>query len=113
MRIKRGSFCRFYKDLYWGNSVKNRALVKWKLKMGSGQFGIYCVTKAMGMGGQLDIINSAFLKQKYYRYNPVLVYGIAEGYEEAVELVLRISQEASIAGFDGKLAEFLETKYKK
>jgi hypothetical protein len=53
------------------------------------------------------------LKQKYYRYNPVLVYGIAEGYEEAVELVLRISQEASIAGFDGKLAEFLENKDKK
>lgn len=112
MKIKKGSYCRFYKDLYWGNSVKNHAVVKWKLKMGAGQFGIYCVTKAVGDSDQLDIINSAFLKQKYYRYNPVLVYGIAGDYSEAVELVLRISQEASIAGLDGRLSEFLQSKEK-
>ncbi len=112
MRIKKGSFCHFYKDLYWGNSVKNRAIVKWKLKMGAGQFNVFCVTRAAAGGDQLDIINSAFLKQKYYRYNPVLVYGIASGYQEAVELVLRISQEASIAGMDGRLLEFLQTRDK-
>ena len=112
MKIKKGSYCRFYKDLYWGNSVKNHAVVKWKLKMGAGQFGIYCVTKAVGDSDQLDIINCAFLKQKYYRYNPVLVYGIAGDYSEAVELVLRISQEASIAGLDGRLSEFLQSKEK-
>ncbi len=110
MRIKKGSFCRFYKDLYWGNSVKNKAVVKWKLKMGSGQFDIYCVTKATGNSDQLDIIHSAFLKQKYYRYNPVLVYGIANSYQEALDIVLRISQEASIAGMDGRLLDFLENR---
>ena len=105
---KRG-FCEFYKKLYWGNSVKKHTLVKWKLFHGSGQFGIYCITRAANGIDQLDIINAAFLKQNYFRKNPVFFYGIASGYQEAMDIVLRISQEASNAGKDGKLLEYLES----
>lgn len=106
--MKKAGFCKFYKKLYWGPSVKNHVLVKWKLFMGSGQFNVFCITKAAAEHDQLDIIHCAFLKQKYYRYHPVMIYGIAEGYKEALDIVLRISQEASIAGYDGRLSEFLE-----
>lgn len=109
MSGKRG-FCKFYNKLYWGNSVKKRPIVKWKLLHGSGQFGIYCITRATNGIDQLDIINSAFLKQSYFRNHPAFVYGIAGGYEEAVDIVLRISQEASIAGKDGRLLEYLESQ---
>lgn len=108
MSGKKG-FCEFYKKLYWGASVKKHTVVKWKLWHGSGQFGIFCITRATNGIDQLDIINCAFLKQPYFRQHPVYIYGIAGGYEEAVDIVLRISQEASIAGKDGKLLEYLDS----
>ncbi len=106
--MKKGGFCQFYEHLYWGNNVKKKTLVKWNLYHGCGQFNVFCVTKAMGDKDQLDIIHCAFLRQKYFRNHPVLVYGIASSYEEAVDIVLRISQEASIAGMDGRLSEYLQ-----
>ena len=110
MGVKKLEYCRFYKDLYWGTSVKKRSIVKWKLRLGMGQFGIYCVVKPQMGNDQLEIINCAFLKQKYFRYHPAYVYGIASGYNEALDIILRISQEASIAGLDGRLQEYLESK---
>ncbi|WP_026652186.1 hypothetical protein [Butyrivibrio proteoclasticus] len=106
--MKKGGFCRFYKGLYWGESVKNHTLVKMKLYHGSGQFGIYLVTRAQCPSDQLDIIHCAFLKQKIFRELQPLVYGIAGSHEEAVGIVLRISQEASIAGLDGQLVQYLD-----
>ncbi len=108
--MKKGGFCQFYKDIYWGETVKNRTIVKWKLRMGMGQFNVFCITKAQGIHDQLDIIHCAFLKQKYYRYHPVMVYGIAKSYQEALDIILRISQEASIKGYDGRLLEYLESR---
>ncbi len=106
---RKNGFCEFYKKLYWGETVKKRSVVKWKLYHGSGQFGIYCITRASNGIDQLDIINCAFLKQPYFLKNPVYVYGIANGYDEAMDIVLRISREASDAGKDGKLLEYLES----
>ena len=110
MGFKKRRFCKFYKELYWGESVKNRTVVKWQLKMGKGKRGIYCVIRPEGGANQLDIINCVYLKQKYYMYHPAYIYGIASGYSEALDIVLRISQEASIAGMDGRLLDYLLSK---
>lgn len=107
--MRKVGFCRFYKGLYWGESVKNHTLVKWKLFYGGGQFGIYLITRAQSPSDQLDIINCAFLKQKIFTHIRPLVYGIAGSYEEAVGIVLRMSQEASIAGLDGQLVKYLDS----
>ncbi|MDC7293968.1 MULTISPECIES: hypothetical protein [unclassified Butyrivibrio] len=107
--MSKKGFCEFYKKLYWGASVKKHTVVKWKLWHGSGQFGIFCITRATNGIDQLDIINCAFLKQPYFRQHPVYIYGIAGGYEEAMDIVLRISQEASLAGKDGRLLEYLDS----
>ncbi len=106
MKIK-GGFCRFYKHLYWGESVKWHSLVKWKLLTGRGQFKIFCITEALGKSDQLEIVHCAFLRQLFYKAHPVMIYGIASGYDEAVDIILKISQEASNAGMDGRLIDYL------
>ena len=106
--MNKNGFCRFYKNLYWGESVKKHSLVKWKLYHGSGQFTIFCIVKAMGDSDQLDIIHCAFLKQPYYREHPAYVYGIAGSYQEALSMVVDISDRACDAGMEGRLTEFLD-----
>ncbi len=108
--MKKKSFCRFYKGLYWGESVKNHSLVKWRLIHGKGQFTIYCIKRALSDADQLDIIHCAFLKQPYFLTDPAYVYGIAGSYSEALDIVVKISDEACAAGFDGRLIEYLDNK---
>jgi len=107
--IKNG-FCKFYKNLYWDESIKNRYLVKWKLCHRKKQLTIFCVIRAMNGTDQLEIIHSAFLTQEYYKEHPAYVYGIASGYEEALDIVVRISDDAQRVGKTGKLLDFLDKK---
>ncbi len=103
-------FCRFYKNLYVGKSIKNKSLVKWKLKHGAGQFTVFVISNSEGGdGNQLEIMHCAFLKQKYYLRHPKLIYGIAGSYDEAVELIIRISDEAGEANMTGNLIGYLES----
>lgn len=107
--MKKRGFCRFYKNLYWGDSVKKHSQVKWKLYHGSGQFTIFCVKRAESEGDQLDIIHCAFLQQPYFRSNPAYIYGIAGSHEEALEIVLKIAQEALDSGYEGRLLDYLDS----
>lgn len=84
---------KFYKKLYVGKSIKNPQKVKWKLRRNAGQFQVYVIALASGRE-QLEIYHCAFLQQKYYKKNPPFIIGIAGSYEEAVEIVMEITQEA-------------------
>ncbi len=106
--MKRKGFCEFCKNLYWGASVKNHGVVKWKLRHGAGQLSIFCITRSLNTNDQLDIVHCAFLKQAYFREHPAFVYGIAGSHSEALDIILRISQEASMSGMDGRLLDYLE-----
>ena len=108
--MKKKGFCRFYKKLYWGESVKKRPIVKWKLNFGSGQFSIYCILRPFAEGDQLDIVHCAFLRQPYYRENPAYVYGIAGSKKEALELVVKMTNDALSAGYEGRILEYLDFK---
>ncbi len=108
--MKNNGFCRFYKELYWGESVKRHSLVKWRLCHGRGQFTIYCILRAMTQSDQLDIMHCAYLKQPYYRTNPAYVYGIAGSYQEALDLVVRMTDEAEKAGFEGRILDYLNSR---
>ena len=107
--MKKKGFCRFYKELYFGESVKNHQLVKWRLSHGRGQLSIFCIMKAVTPGDQLDIIHCAFLKQKYYIYNPAYIYGIAGSYNEALDMVVELTKKAGEAGFEGRIVDYLES----
>ncbi len=103
-------YCRFYKNLYVGDSIRNSAAVRWKLKHGAGQLGIYVITASDNAENQLEITHCAFLKQKYYKRHPVLVYGIAGNKSEALDLIIKISDEALNYGMEGRLKDYLENK---
>ena len=107
--MKESGFCRFYRDLYWGKSVKKHTLVKWKLYHGKSQLTIFCVLRAMNDNDQLDIINSEFLRQHYFKENPAYIYGIAGSHSEALDLIVKISDEAMENGFEGRLVDYLES----
>ena len=84
---------KFYKNLYVGDTIKDVKKVKRKLLLNAGQLGIYVITLCKGRD-QLEIYHCAFLQQKYYKKNPPFIIGIANGYEEAVEIVRQIAIEA-------------------
>ena len=54
---------KFYKYLYIGDTVKDPAKAKRKLKLHAGQL-VYVICIAQG-NDQLEIFHSAYLKQKY------------------------------------------------
>ena len=110
--MKDKGYCRFYKDLYFGESVKRHTFSKWQLFHGKGRLNTFCIMRSSSGGDQLDIVNSMILKQPYYKSNPAYVYGIAGSYEEALDIVVKITQEAVSAGFEGRLLDYLESDQK-
>ena len=102
---------KFYKNLYIGEGIKHPNIVKWKLRHNAGQFQVYVIALAAGRD-QLEIYHCAYLKQRYYRHHPPVIVGIAASYDEAVELVVRITKESLLAtgGCDLKAYMKLLTK---
>lgn len=101
---------KFYKYLYIGDTVKDPAKVKRKLKQHAGQL-VYVICIAQG-ADQLEIFHSAYLKQKYYRLYPPIIVGIANNYDEAVELVVRMTKECLHATGSCNIKEYLKRKAK-
>lgn len=84
---------KFYKNLYVGEGIKRPNKVKWKLRHNAGQFQIYVIALASGRD-QLEIYHCAFLQQKYYKKHPPYIIGIAKKYEEALDIVVEITEAA-------------------
>ncbi len=82
---------KFYKYLYIGDTVSNPAKIKRRLKLHMG-VSVYVIALSMGPD-QLEIFHGGYLKQKYYRSHPPIIVGIASCHEEAMEIVLKITQE--------------------
>lgn len=101
---------KFYKYLYIGDTVKNPQKVKWKLKHHAG-VPVYVIAVAP-LADQLEIFHSAYLQQKYYRYHPPVIVGIASNYEEAVQIIIKITQECLDAMGNCNLKEYLKLKAK-
>lgn len=101
---------KFYKYLYIGDTVKNPAKAKRRLKLHIGQL-LYVISLSGGED-QLEIYHSAYLKQRYYRHHPPVIIGIASSHEEAVELVIQITKECLLATGECDLKEYLKQKAK-
>lgn len=106
-----GMGMKFYRYLYVGDGVKNPGKVKWKLKRHAG-VQVYVIVLAPSPD-QLEIFHSAYLKQRYYRYHPPIVVGIAASHEEAVEIVVKIAQECVETLGNCNLKEYLKLKANK
>lgn len=101
---------KFYKYLYIGEKIKNPGKVKRKLKNHEGQF-IYVICFEKG-SDQMVFFSSVYLKQKYYRYYPPVVIGIANDYDEALDMVVQILTECRKATGDFDVKNYLKGKVK-
>ena len=101
-------YCEFDDNLYISDMIRDPALVKWKLRHGAGLVSVYLIASAQNGIDQLDLFNSRVLHQKYYRDNPVHVFGIAGSRRDAIKLVIKISEEASQCSMDGDLVGYLQ-----
>ena len=97
---------KFYKNLYIGETIKNPNRVKQKLRLNVGQMNIYIIVPAKGKD-QLEIFHCAFLKQKYIRKQLPIVVGIANGYEEAVDIIVEITKESITKNGNADIKKYL------
>lgn len=79
---------RWYKDLYVGYNLldQKRQVVK-KIKNGKPQFNKYVIALPFNDYDVLDIYPSNVLMQKWYRDSDMVIVGIAEGMEEAMDMM--------------------------
>lgn len=79
---------RWYNDLYVGYSLldKKRQVMK-KIKNGKPQFNKYVIALPFNDYDVLDIYPSNVLTQKWYRESDMVIVGIAEGKEEAMDMM--------------------------
>lgn len=101
---------KFYKHLYIGDTVSNPAKIKRKLKLHAG-VQVFVIAVSQG-DDQLEIYHSAYLKQKYFRYHPPIIVGIASDYKEALQIVLKITEECIAHTGNCNLKEYLKQKAK-
>lgn len=102
---------KFYRYLYIGDTVKNPNKIKRQLKHHAG-VQAYVIAVASGED-QLEIFHSGYLKQKYFRFHPPVIVGIASNYEEAVKLVVKITEECLETTGNCNLKEYLKQKVRR
>lgn len=85
---------KFYRELYLspGLEKKKKRILK-KIKDGKFQKNIYLLILASNEKNQLEICHTALFLQPDYPKKEYFVVGIANGYEEAIELVEQIARE--------------------
>lgn len=98
----------WYPRLYVGKSVNNPDKLIHKLKKHSRFLDAFVITLSRNPSDQLEIHKAGYLAQRYYRMHPPYVIGIAGNYEEAVELVRQIAEEAYAAQGNCQLKEYLK-----
>ena len=75
---------RFISDLYLSEGMKGRERkIVQKLKLGAGLMGVYCIAVPLFGSDPLEIINAAFLKQRWFRKSDLLIVGFAGSLVEA------------------------------
>lgn len=96
----------FFNNLYLGRKVPDVSKVKKQILKRSFFVNAYVITLSLG-ADQLEIYDAKVLRQSYYRKAPRTVVGIAADYDEALELILQITQDALSQGYEGRLKQFL------
>ena len=85
---------RWYEDLYVGYNLldKKRQVIR-KIKNGKPQLNKYVITLPQNDYDTLEIYPSNILNQKWYRDSDMVVVGITEGMEEAMDMIQKIERQ--------------------
>lgn len=100
---------RFYKELYVGEEVKNLTKKKINLKIGKGFLNFYIITLAKN-DDQLNIFKASQLKQKLFDKKSLKIVGIANNYNEAVQLVVQITEDIYKQTGNANIKQFFAEK---
>jgi hypothetical protein len=85
---------KWYKHLYVGDSIAAKEdKIKWKIKHNAGMPTIYIIAIASNPKNLLDLIPSRELLQRGYPKRNLLIVGLADGYQEAVQVAQTIIQD--------------------
>ena len=86
---------RFLKTLYIGESARNTAeqMVE-DVRSGRYVKDVYVLIEPLGEGEQIQVLQSYYLRQRYYQERDPMVLGVAKGKSEAIQLVVQMTQEA-------------------
>ena len=84
---------KFYCNLYLGETIekKRNRLIR-RLEKGKILLGIYVIVLPLGENNQLEIFDSGMLMQKHFHREERFVVGIASGFDEALDLTVRITE---------------------
>ena len=85
---------RWYKELYVSDTIGRKVnRIKWKIKHNAGTIGVYVISLSANPDNLLDIIPAHYLLQKAYPKKEMYIIGLAQGYDDALELTTRIIQD--------------------
>lgn len=85
---------KYYCNLYMSEKLgSKKADIISKLENNAFQFEKYLIVLARGNQNHLEIFNAVLLLQKTISKEDIFVVGIANGYEESLELVEKITRE--------------------
>lgn len=96
----------YYSPLYVGASVRHPDKVMRRLLKRSLLTSAYVILLAEGED-LLEIYDARIFVQRFYRDHVCVVVGIAGSYEEAVELIVRITEDSLAARGDCELKKYL------
>ena len=98
---------KFAQNLYLGEGIAPEKLDKLKKRLNKKPLlaNVYLITPARNPADQLDIFDARQLVQPHYKDEEFL--GMASGYEDALQLIERITGECLKARGDCNLREYL------
>lgn len=101
----------FYKDLYVSESLeKKKDIIIEKIKQGKIQFNCYIITLTENPENQLEFYDSLMLKQKNFKQEHLFIVGIADGYDEALSIVQRITEDTYRIWKNADIRKFIITR---
>ena len=101
----------WYKNLYIGeNAKKDHRKLIWKVNYKRKQSNVYLITIASNEKNVLDIIEARQLAQDIVRRNCPMIFGIALGYDDALQLVQKIIEETYQKQKNTDVCGYLQTK---
>ena len=82
---------KFYKDLYVGESIHDPEKVKESLINNVLQFSVFVIAVSSS-DDQLDIFDSKLLLLRFYEKEGLLIVGLAGSRDEAIRLVISMTE---------------------
>lgn len=111
MRRQWAKSMKWYPQLYAGpEAEKKRNKIIRKLKCNMGQVNVYLITFAANETDLFDILPAYLLKQKAVRRRLPMIVGIAVGYGEAVDLVIKIVEETLRETGSADVKQYLKSR---